>query len=168
MVGPTSGKKNIVGVYNIGQPDGSVVDTWSTAPSQIFDVGAYELNGTGNVVADAQGRGAWIAQYRATDQNTSAVPSLLFVDNDGNIKFTCNINPTSRDDWNAICTEFSGLTGGLGMWFEIIFPGDTDGYFFRGEPCPMLMPDFNAGEVVQGEVQIIESANDGYQTKATA
>jgi hypothetical protein len=54
------------------------------------------------------------------------------------------------------------------MWFEVIFPGDTEGYFFRGEPCPMQMPDFNAGEVVQGEVQIIESANEGYQTKVTA
>ena len=92
----------------------------------------------------------------------------LLYGNDGNIKFTCNINPTSRDDWNKICTEFSGLTGGLGMWFEIIFPGDTDGYFFRGEPCPMQMPDFNAGEVVQGDVQIIESDNKGYQTKITS
>lgn len=89
----------------------------------------------------------------------------LLYGNDGNIKFTCNINPTSRDDWNKICTEFSGLTGGKGMWFEIILPGDTDGYFFRGEPCPMQMPDFNAGEVVQGDVQIIESDNRGFQTK---
>ena len=92
----------------------------------------------------------------------------LLYGNDGNVKFSCNVNPTSRSDWNAICTEFSALTGGLGMWFEIILPGDTDGYFFRGEPCPMQMPDFNAGEVVQGEVQIIESDNDGWQTKVTA
>lgn len=92
----------------------------------------------------------------------------LLYGNDGNIKFACNINPTSRADWNAICEEYASLTGGLGMWFEIIFPGDTKGYFFRGEPCPMQMPDFNAGDPIQGEVQIIESANDGYQTKVTA
>ena len=85
-----------------------------------------------------------------------------------NVKFACNVNPTSRSDWNAICTEYAALTGGLGMWFEIVLPGDTDGYFFRGEPVPMAMPDFNAGEVVQGEFQIIESDNDGWQTKATA
>ena len=92
----------------------------------------------------------------------------LLYGNDGNVKFACNVNPTSRSDWNAICTEYAALTGGLGMWFEIVLPGDTDGYFFRGEPVPMAMPDFNAGEVVQGEVQIIESDNDGWQTKATA
>lgn len=91
----------------------------------------------------------------------------LLYGNDGNIKFTCNINPTSRDCWNAICDEYQALTGGLGMWFEIVFPGDTKGYFFRGEPCPMQMPDFNAGEVIQGEVQIVESDNIGYQSKKT-
>jgi hypothetical protein len=30
----------------------------------------------------------------------------------------------------------------------------------------MQMPDFNAGEVVQGDVEIIESDNEGYQDKA--
>lgn len=92
----------------------------------------------------------------------------LLYGNDGNIKFACNINPTSRDDWNAICTEHAALTDGLSMWFEIVFPGDTDGYFFRGEPVPMQMPDFEAGSPVQGEVQIIESGNDGFKTKITA
>lgn len=89
----------------------------------------------------------------------------LLYGNDGSIKFTCNINKISRDDWNAIVAEHSALTGGLSMWWEIILPGDTDGYFFRGEPCPMQMPDFTAGEVVQGDVEIIESDNVGYQTK---
>lgn len=135
MVGPTSGKKNIVGVYNIGQPDGSVVDTWSTAPSQIFDVGAYELNGTGNVVADAQGRGAWIAQYRATDQNTSAVPSLLFVDNDGNIKFNSGqapnnsiLNGSLRSAFaiNGACDMLVVNDGnGVLQFFDLTWDGNT-------------------------------------------
>ena len=29
----------------------------------------------------------------------------------------------------------------------------------------MQMPDFNAGEVVQGDVEIIESDNEAWQTK---
>jgi hypothetical protein len=90
----------------------------------------------------------------------------LLYSNDGSVKFTCNINKISRDDWNAICTEHAALTGGKSIWWEIILPGDDKGYFFRGEPCPMQMPDFNAGEVVQGDVEIIESDNEGYQTKA--
>ena len=84
---------NGVGVYNIGQPDGSVVDTWSTAPNQYFDVGYLQLNTNGNVVADAQGRGVWIAQYRAADKNDASVPSLIFVDSEGNLTFNSGRSP---------------------------------------------------------------------------
>lgn len=84
---------NGVGVYNIGQGDGSVFDTWSTAPSQYFDIGAWQLNTNGNVVADAQGRGVWVSQYRSAGNNTSGVPSLMFVDSDGNVTFNSGRSP---------------------------------------------------------------------------
>ena len=90
------------------------------------------------------------------------IPTLY--GNDGNIKLNCNINPTSRSDWNAICTEHAALTSGKSFWWQVVLPGDTQGYFFRGEPVPMQMPDLNVGEAVQGEVQIVESDNDGWQT----
>ena len=90
----------------------------------------------------------------------------LLYENDGSIKWTCNINPTSRDCWEAIVAEHTALTGGKSFWWEVLFPNDTKGYFFRGEPCPMFCPDFSAGEVVQGEVEIVESDNDSWQTKA--
>ena len=76
---------NGVGVYNIGQPDGSIVDTWSTAPSQYFSTNGLEVNGNGNVWPDAGGRGIWVVQYRSAGQNNSSVPSIIFIDNDGNI-----------------------------------------------------------------------------------
>ena len=84
---------NGVGVYNIGQPDGSIVDTWSTAPNQYFNIGAWQLNTNGNVVADAGGRGVWVAQYRSAGNNDAGVPSLMFVDNDGNVTFNSGRAP---------------------------------------------------------------------------
>ena len=84
---------NGVGVYNIGQPDGSIVDTWATAPNQYFDIGAWQLNTNGNVVADNGGRGVWVAQYRSAGNNASGVPSLMFVDKDGNVTFNSGRAP---------------------------------------------------------------------------
>ena len=84
---------NGVGVYNIGQEDGSVVDTWATAPNQYFDIGAWQLNTNGNVMADAQGRGVWVAQYRSAGNNASGVPSLMFVDSEGNVTFNSGRAP---------------------------------------------------------------------------
>lgn len=85
--------------------------------------------------------------------------------NDGSIELNANINPTSRADWGKIVTEFGNLTGGKAMWFEFILPGDTDGFFVRGEPLPMRFPDVEAGSAVQGAIQIVENQCDGFQTK---
>ena len=88
-----SGYGNGVGVYNIGQEDGSIVDTWATAPNQYFDIGAWQLNTNGNVVADPAGHGVWVSQYRSAGNNASGVPSLMFVDNDGNVTFNSGRAP---------------------------------------------------------------------------
>ena len=84
---------NGIGVYNIGQPDGSIVDTWSTAPSQYFSTYGLEANANGNVIPDAEGRGIWVAQYRAAGMNDSNVPSLIFIDNSGTVTFNSGNEP---------------------------------------------------------------------------
>ena len=84
---------NGVGVYNIGQPDGTIVDTWDTAPSQYFSTNGLEVNGNGNVMPDAGGRGIWVVQYRSAGQNNAGVPSIIFIDNDGNITFNSGRSP---------------------------------------------------------------------------
>lgn len=88
--------------------------------------------------------------------------------NDGSIELNANINPTSRTDWGLIVAEFAALTGGKSLWWEVILPGDTDGFFFRGEPLPMRFPDVEAGSAVQGAVQIVENMCTGFATKITS
>jgi len=83
--------------------------------------------------------------------------------NDGNLSLSCNINPTSREDWNKIVTEYAALTGGKGMWFCFTFPGDTKGAYFRCEPCEMGFPDVESAQAVQGAVQLIENQYAGWQ-----
>ena len=83
--------------------------------------------------------------------------------NDGNLSLSCNINPTSRTDWNKIVAEYAALTGGKGMWFCFSLPGDTVGAYFRCEPCEMGFPDVEAASAVQGAVQLIENQYAGWQ-----
>ena len=163
-----AGEISSAGVQIYYAPESSAVDTCPSTGFKQKATGAT-LN-IADYVTGISGLGADYDMYDVTPLSETMRHRFIkgLQNNDGSVEFNCNINPTSRDCWNAICDEFQALTDGKGMWFEIIFPGDTDGYFFRGEPVPMAMPDFNAGEVVQGEVQIIESANEGYQTKATA
>ena len=101
-----SGKGNNVGIYNIGQTDGSLLTTWDKAPDGLLDVGSLMINGNGNIIADANGRGTWVMQYRSKGQNLASVPSLVFVDNDGNVVYN-----SGRD--------LSSLNGSLMSGFAI-------------------------------------------------
>ena len=87
--------------------------------------------------------------------------------NDGNLSLSCNINPTSRTDWNLIVSEYAALTGGKGMWFEFKLPGDTQSVFFRAEPCEMGFPDVNSAEAVAGAIQLIENQYSGWTASST-
>lgn len=87
--------------------------------------------------------------------------------NDGNISFACNINPTSRSDWNAIVGVYANLTGGKGLWWEITLKDDTQSVFFRAEPCEMRFPDVESAQAVQGAVQLIENQYVGWAAKST-
>ena len=105
VAGP-SGKKNSVGIYNIGQADGSLLTTWGQAPSDLLDVGSVMLNANGNIIADAAGRGTWVMQYRSKPQNIPSVPSVIFVNNEGNIVYNSG-------------SELSSLNGSLMASFAI-------------------------------------------------
>ena len=106
-----SGKGNNVGIYNIGQNDGSLLTSWDKAPDMLLDVGTLMINGNGNIIADAEGRGTWVMQYRSKGQNLSSVPSLLFVDNGGNIVFNSG-------------SDLASLNGSLMSGFAINNGGD--------------------------------------------
>ena len=101
-----SGKGNSVGIYNIGQSDGNLLTTWDSAPDQLLDVGSLMINGNGNVIADADGRGTWVMQYRSKGNNQASVPSLIFVDNSGNVVFNSG-------------NDLSSLNGSLMSGFAI-------------------------------------------------
>ena len=107
-----SGKGNNVGIYHIGQSDGSLLTTWDKAPDTLLDVGTWMINGNGNIIADAAGRGTWVMQYRSKGQNLAANPSIIFVDNDGNIVFNSG-------------NDLASLNGSLMSAFAINNTGDV-------------------------------------------
>lgn len=81
-----NGSGNNVSVYNIGNDDGTLASYWNQAPDVTYAVGAYEANGNGNVWGRPDGS-CWVAQYRSAGNNARGVPSLLFVDPEGNITY---------------------------------------------------------------------------------
>lgn len=82
---------NDVYVYNIGNSDGTIAKYWNQAPNSQFGVGAYQLNTNGNVWGYEDGSG-WVSQYRGAGNNGKGVPSLMFVDPEGNITYNSGVD----------------------------------------------------------------------------
>ena len=159
-----AGEISSAGVQIYYAPE-TVVDT---CPSSGFKQKA--TGGTLNIADYVTGISGLGADYDMLDVTPLSETSRhRFVkglqNNDGSVEFNANINPTSREDWGKIVAEYTALTGGKSLWWEVILPGDTDGFFFRGEPLPMRFPDVEAGSAVQGAVQIVENKCTGFATK---
>lgn len=76
--------KNGLTVYNIGQEDGSIAHTWSTAPSKIMplqdkDGGVFSIGVTDEAI--------WLCQNRANGSNADGARSLMAYSHDGVRKY---------------------------------------------------------------------------------
>lgn len=103
---------NGVGVYNIGNEDGTIATSWDKAPSAYLQAPG-QLNTNGNVVAGPDG-GCWVAQTRSSGNNTQGVPSLVYMAADG----TCTFN-SGHQDW------VTNLSGSMGSGFTVSPDGKT-------------------------------------------
>lgn len=73
-------------------------------------------------------------------------------DTPGNIGVTVNLTDATKTEWETLISTYKALTGGMQMWFEIIIPGITEGYFFIAQP-PQEMP---SPEIGQNELLTVE------------
>ena len=142
-----SGSGNNVSVYSIGNEDGTIAKYWNQAPDVTYPIGALQANTNGNVWGRPDGS-CWVAQYRGAGNNTSAVPSLIFVDPDGNVTF------------NSGTVEFSQYLNGSAQ----------SGFAVNDDESMLVICDGN------GELQFFNLSFDGntpsltplYSFKATA
>ena len=125
--------KAAIGVYNIGQPDGSVLTSWNKAPSLTLKVSGL-INADDNLAAGPDG-GLWVVQFRGAGNNTKGVPSLMYVDKDGKVTFNSgnvdwveNLNGSRRSGF-AVSDDGKTLVicdGSLALqFFNVAWNGST-------------------------------------------
>lgn len=118
-------------VYNIGQPDGSILRQWGEAPSAVYTL-TGQLNSEGNVWGTSHG--FFVSQHREEGGNNGSATSLKFYDFEGNQQFS-----SASDEYKEIITGSNGsayavsadesmvvLQGGSSQFyvFDIVWEGN--------------------------------------------
>ncbi len=80
---------NGVNMYQIGQADGTVLDTWSNKPTNVYPITIAATAGVdGNYDIHPDEHGFWLGNKSGKNENTATSPALQFFDWDGTQQFT--------------------------------------------------------------------------------
>jgi len=81
---------NGLAIYNIGQADGTMAHSWGVAPSSTITL-TMQANTEGTPVGTSHG--VFVSQQRASGNNNTAAPSLMFVDYNGTLQMASCYDP---------------------------------------------------------------------------
>ena len=133
---------NGISVYNIGNEDGTIASYWNQAQNAYYDIGGWQLNTNGNVWGYPDGS-CWVSQYRSAGNNAAGVPSLMFVDPEGNVTFNSGnapfsdyLNGSDRAGF-AVNRDNTVLVINDGSGYFQFFDMEMDGY------TPILTPKYS-------------------------
>lgn len=68
----------------------------------------------------------------------------------GALEFTFNLTEDLMDKWDELMTAYeTAKLAGKNIWFEILVPGLSDGFFFPGNPSAMGLPETGVSSVLE-------------------
>lgn len=68
----------------------------------------------------------------------------------GALEFTFNLNQTFVNTWDTLMTAYEAAkTTGKSVWFLIDIPGLTQGWYFRGNPSSLGLPETAVNSVLE-------------------
>ena len=83
---------NDISQYNIGNDDGSIMETWDQAASRFWGVGGKLGSTHAAVIGETADGGIWVVQNRSAGQNNSSYPSLIYVNSEGTIVYNSGVS----------------------------------------------------------------------------
>lgn len=109
------------------------------------------------------------SSHETTDLSATTYKTYMpgLKDPGGSLAFKANHTQTFQTAWEALMTAYSSLTAGKGMWFEIVIPGLTKSFQFRGTPSAMGLSAIEVDGVLECDVHITPNKITGWGTKST-
>lgn len=150
----------LAGLSSLGVKFGYAVETTaSTKPTTGFTE-LTRINSIGELSIDPSSIDASALEDMVTRYiaGRSEVSETIAID--------VNLTDATQAEWDALITAYQGLTGGKQMWFEVIIPGLTEGFFFVAQPPQILpMPSIGQNELLVMSVNLVVNDYKGLDTK---
>lgn len=87
----------------------------------------------------------------------------------GALEFTFNLTQALIDTWDELMTAYEAAkTTGKSVWFLIDIPGLTEGWYFRGNPSALGLPETAVNSVLETVTYITATAAPIQAAKPTA
>lgn len=87
-------------------------------------------------------------------------------DTGGTWEVTVNLTDETQAQWEGVIAAFKALTGGLRMWFEVIVPGFSDGFFVVAQPPTAIpMPEMGQNALLTVAMTLTIEEYKGMDTK---
>ena len=87
----------------------------------------------------------------------------------GALEFTFNLTQVLIDAWDELMTAYEAAKAtGKSVWFLIDIPGLTEGWYFRGNPSALGLPETSVNSVLETVTYITPTAAPLQAAKPTA
>ena len=97
------------------------------------------------------------------------------------VTVTVNVTTETLKEWKDLLDAYSGLTGGKGMWFEVVndklydtpsgqsATAKVQGFYFKAQPpAKFPMPESNQNELQTVEIPLVIEDYEGYAEAKTS
>lgn len=101
-----------------------------------------------------------------TDLITRYIPGRQ--DPGGDVAFTLNHTDAVIDAWDTlVTTDATNRAAGKRLWFEYVFPGAADSFYFAGQPVALGSSGISQNSLSKIPAHVIVSAVEGWAAAST-
>lgn len=84
----------------------------------------------------------------------------------GNFPITINVTDDTIKEWETVMTAYKGLASGSSLWFEVVVPKLTKGFFIKAQmPDKLPLPQMGQNSLLTMEISTIIEDYVGLDTK---
>ena len=106
--------------------------------------------------------------YESTSLDATEFTSYVkgLKDIGGSLAFKFNLTEAFKTIWEGVVTaSTTASSSGKATWFQVIIPGLTESFYFKGDPSSLGMPSADVGGILETTAYVVPTKVIGWDEK---